>query len=149
MRYMKQVGLLWIGLALASTLIPEGRSMADEPKAPGQSSAKTEDGQSDEKPVSFWMEKKLEYTQGILRGLAVGDLQMVEEKAEQMRVVARIEAWVRNRKPGYRAQFQAFQFANAEILRNARADNLDGAAIGFQQLTITCVSCHKILRDVD
>jgi cytochrome c556 len=81
--------------------------------------------------------------------LAVGDLQSVQEKAEQMRVVSRVEGWVRNRKPGYREQFQAFEFANAEILRNAKADNLDGAAIGFQQLTITCVSCHKILRDVD
>jgi hypothetical protein len=114
--------------------------------------APAESGKSDdtsEKPVSFWMEKKLEYTQGILRGLAVGDLQSVQEKAEQMRVVSRVEGWVRNRKPGYREQFQAFEFANAEILRNAKADNLDGAAIGFQQLTITCVSCHKILRDVD
>jgi hypothetical protein len=102
-----------------------------------------------DKPVSFWMEKKLEYSQGILRGLAVGDLQSVQEKAEQMRVVSRVEGWVRNRKPGYREQFQAFEFANAEILRNAKANNLDGATIGFQQLTISCVSCHKILRDVD
>lgn len=81
--------------------------------------------------------------------MAVGDLQAVQEKAEQMRLVSRIEGWVRNRKPGYREQFQAFEFANAEILRNAKANNLDGAAIGFQQLTISCVSCHKILRDVD
>jgi hypothetical protein len=102
-----------------------------------------------DKPVSFWMEKKLEYSQGILRGLAVGDLQSVQEKAEQMRVVSRVEGWVRNRKPGYREQFQAFEFANAEILRNAKANNLDGATIGFQQLTISCVSCHKILRDVE
>lgn len=111
--------------------------------------APTPDGDTGDKPVSFWMEKKLEYTQAILRGLAVGDLKSVEEKAEQMRVVARIEGWVRNRKPGYRAQFQAFEFANAEILRNAKAGNLEGATIGFQQLTISCVSCHKILRDVD
>jgi cytochrome c556 len=114
--------------------------------------ATAQSGKSDDvndKPVSFWMEKKLEYSQGILRGLAVGDLQSVQEKAEQMRVVSRVEGWVRNRKPGYREQFQAFEFANAEILRNAKANNLDGATIGFQQLTISCVSCHKILRDVD
>ena len=74
---------------------------------------------------------------------------MVAEKAEQMRVVSQIEGWVRNRKPGYRAQFQAFELANAEILRNAKADNLDGATIAFQQLAISCVSCHKILRDVE
>jgi cytochrome c556 len=94
------------------------------------------------------MEKKLEYTQEILRGLATGDLKDVAENGEQMRLLSKVEGWIRNRKPGYRAQFQAFEFANAEIVRNANADNLDGAAMAFQQLTISCVSCHKILRDV-
>ena len=125
---------------------------ADEPKATdaaARAPTKNDKAENEKKPVSFWMEKKLEYTQDILRGLATGDLELVEEKSEQMRVVSRIEGWVRNRKPGYRAQFQAFRFANAEILRNAEADNLDGATIAFQQLTISCVSCHKILRDVD
>ena len=129
----------------------EGRSVADEPAKPAaaeQVKTDTEAPAADH-PVSFWMEKKLEYSQDILRGLAIGDMQLVAEKAEQMRVVSRIEGWVRNRKPGYRAQFQAFELANAEILRNAKADNLDGATIGFQQLAISCVSCHKILRDVD
>ena len=47
------------------------------------------------------------------------------------------------------AQLQAFQFANAEILRNAKAGNLEAATMGFQQLTISCVSCHKMLRNID
>lgn len=104
---------------------------------------------ADKKQVTFWMEKKLEYTQEILRGLALGDLPRVVDKAEQMRRLAMIEGWVRNRKPGYRAQFQSFELANAEILRNAKANKLDGATVGFQQLTSSCVSCHKLLRDVD
>ena len=94
------------------------------------------------------MEKKLEYTQEILRGLAIGDLASVAEKGEQMRLLSKVEGWIRNRKPGYRDQFQAFEFANAEIVRNAKANNLDGAAMAFQQLTTSCVSCHKLLRDV-
>ncbi len=119
---------------------------ADEPaKKPNQTSDVADKSQ----PVSFWMEKKLEYSQGILRGLAMGDLEEVAAKADQMRLVSTVEGWIRNRKPGYRAQFRAFEFSNAEILRNARAGNLDGATIGFQQLTISCVSCHKLLRDVD
>ena len=118
---------------------------ADEPK----SDKKAVDTKKGDKPVSFWMEKKLEYSQEILRGLATGDLDDVAEKAEQMRLLSKVEGWIRNRKPGYKAQFQAFEFANAEILRNARGDNLDGATLAFQQLTISCVSCHKILRDLD
>jgi hypothetical protein len=117
---------------------------ADEPKK-----AKAEAEDTEQKPVSFWMEKKLEYSQQILRGLATGDLESVADKGEQMRLLSRVEGWIRNRKPGYRAQFQAFEFANAEIIRNAKANNLDGAAMAFQQLTTSCVSCHKLLRDVD
>ncbi len=138
MRYVGPIVLLWIGCVTA---------IADDPKTdpaePASPSATAD------KPVSFWMEKKLEYSQEILRGLASGDLRDVADKAEQMRLLAKVEGWIRNRKPGYRAQFQAFQFANAEILRYARADNLDGATIAFQQLTISCVSCHKMLRDLD
>ena len=155
-RYMKTIAWLLIGsLCLPVASVPTGIA-ADEPAKPAAQQNTDTNGEgatgkeaTDAHPVSFWMEKKLEYTQDILRGLAIGDLQMVAEKAEQMRVVSQIEGWVRNRKPGYRAQFQAFELANAEILRNAKADNLDGATIAFQQLAISCVSCHKILRDVE
>ncbi len=135
MRALHVVMLLLIGSAVA---------IADEPKTKKEDSKK-----EDDKPVSFWMEKKLEYTQGILRGLATGELDDVAEKGEQMRLLSKVEGWVRNRRPGYRAQFQAFELANGEIVRNAKSDNLEGATIAFQQLTITCVSCHKILRDTN
>lgn len=100
-------------------------------------------------PVSFWMEKKLEYSQDILRGLVTGDLDDVANKAEQMRLLSKVEGWVRNSKSGYRAQLQAFELANSELLRNARANKIDGATIAFQQLTVSCVSCHKIIRNVE
>lgn len=112
---------------------------ADEPVA------KTADP-PESKPFSFWMEKKLEYSQEILEGLATGDLNQVAEKSRQIRVLSKVEGWIRKGKPGYSAQLQAFQFANSEIERHARAGNLEGAAMGFQQLTISCVSCHAILR---
>lgn len=99
------------------------------------------------KPFGFWMEKKLEYSQLMLKGLAIGDLELVNTKARQMRVLSRAEGWIRRGKPGYTAQLQAFNFANAEIERHAKAGNLEGAAMGFQQLTISCVSCHSILRN--
>ena len=134
MRLLRIIMLLLIGCATVA---------ADQPK-----NKKTK-AKPEQKPVSFWMQKKLEYTQEILRGLAMGDLETVAEKSDQMHRLSKIEGWIRSRKPGYSAQLQAFEFANAEILRNARADNLEGTAIAFQQLTISCVSCHKMLRNVD
>lgn len=142
--------LMLIGCLLPPLTITVTSTIADEPQQVGAKTTTPVDDVvevTSDRPVSFWMEKKLEYSQEILRGLALGDLQIVQEKAEQMRAVSRVEGWVRNGKPGYRPQFQTFELANAEILRNAKAGNLDGAALGFQQLTITCVSCHKLLRD--
>lgn len=128
-------GVLAVVLMLGCTTI-----RADEPKQPKLTPEQAK------KPVSFWMEKKLEYTQDIFRGLVSGDLDEVAEKSEKMRVLSRVEGWIRRGKPGYRAQLQAFELANSEILRNARADKIDGATLAYQQLTVSCVSCHKILR---
>lgn len=111
--------------------------------------AKTTSGNHEEKPVSFWMEKKMEYAQSILRGLATGDLQMVSSTAEQMRLLSKVEGFVRGKKPGYRAQLQVFELANREIERKAKKGNLEGAAMAFHQLTTSCVSCHKLIRSVD
>ncbi len=121
-------------------------AVADEPKKAQVVS--NEKVVSDEKrPISFWMEKKMEYSQEMLRGLATGDLELVATKAEQMRFLSKVEGWIRKSKPGYKAQLQAFDFANAEIERHARANNLQGAAMAFQQLTTSCVSCHEMLRN--
>ena len=97
--------------------------------------------------MSVWMEKKLEYSQEILRGLVTADLERVSRKAEQMRLLSKVEGWVRKGSPGYTAQLKAFDFANQEIQRNARAGKISGATLAFQQLTTSCVSCHTMIRD--
>jgi hypothetical protein len=102
-----------------------------------------------EKPVSFWMEKKMEYAQSILRGLATGDMETVASTAEQMRLLSKVEGFIRGKKPGYRTQLQVFELANREIERQAKADNLEGAAMAFHQLTTSCVSCHVLIRSLN
>jgi hypothetical protein len=41
-----------------------------------------------------------------------------------------------------------FEFADRELIRAAREENLYGATLAFTQLTISCVNCHKIVRSV-
>ncbi len=130
--------LYGIGLAILMVL----PAIADDAKS---KAVKTE--VDEKKPISYWMEKKLEYSQEILRGLAIGDTKLVATKAHQLRVLSKVEGWIRKGKPGYKEQLQAFDFANAEIKRHADADNIEGAAMGFQQLTISCVSCHAMIRN--
>lgn len=96
---------------------------------------------------SIWMRKKLDYSQEILAGIATADFDRIAKNAEAMRTLGKIEAFIRSRTPGYRMQLQIFEESNEEILRQANKDNVEGAALAFTQLTISCVNCHKQLRE--
>jgi hypothetical protein len=96
---------------------------------------------------SIWMKKKLDYSQNILAGLANADFDQVAENAQAMQGLSKLEWFIRGRTPGYRVQLEIFQDANAEIITQAKQDNLEGSALAFTQLTISCVNCHKHLRD--
>jgi len=97
--------------------------------------------------ASFWMQKKLEYSKNILGGLATADYDRIVENAEAMRRLSTIEGFIRRQTPGYRNQLQVFEETADEIVRQAKKDNVDGAALAFTQLTISCVNCHKQIRE--
>ena len=103
------------------------------------------DGKS--QPTSYWMQKKLEYSQNILGGMATADFDRIVENAEAMRRLSSIEGFIRRQTPGYGRQLQLFEEAAGEIARQANKDNVDGVALAFTQLTISCVNCHKELRE--
>jgi hypothetical protein len=98
-------------------------------------------------PASFWMKKKLDYSQNILAGIATADFDKVVESAEAMRLLSKVESFIRGRTPGYRTQLHLFEESTDEIIRQAKKDNVEGAALAFTQLTVSCVNCHKQLRE--
>jgi hypothetical protein len=109
---------------------------------------------ADEKPqpeqkqsTSFWMKKKLDLSKRILAGIANADFDSIVESAQSMRNLSTVEGFVRGQTPGYRTQLQIFDEAAAEVVRQAQKDNVDGVALAFTQLTISCVNCHKHLRE--
>lgn len=107
----------------------------------------TVQGDDAEPQKSDWMKRKLDYTQKILSGLAKGDYEAIRVNAELMNKLTPIERFIRGRTPAYRTQLQVFQFANEELIRLAEEKNIDGAALAFTQLTLSCVNCHKVIRD--
>jgi hypothetical protein len=96
---------------------------------------------------SFWMKKKLEHSERILEGLTAADFGLIAMNAKSMDALGQIEKFARRGMPGYRTQLRVFRFANEELIRQAEAKNVDGAAMAYMQLTLSCVNCHKIVRD--
>ncbi len=101
-----------------------------------------------EQPMSFWMEKKLEYSKKILEALTSGKYEEIESNAEQMRLLGKIEGFVRRRSPSYTSHLQSFDLATRELTRQSREKNIEGATLAFHQLTTSCVSCHRSIREI-
>jgi hypothetical protein len=103
--------------------------------------------QEEKEDPSVWMKQKLEYSKNILAGVATADFELVVGNATRMKNFGALEKAVRGRDPAYLAQLKMFEFANQELIRTAKEENVDGAALAFTQLTLSCVNCHKYLRD--
>lgn len=92
------------------------------------------------------MRKKLAQTQRILEGLATEDYDLIAKNAKKLSKLTVLEKWVRANTLEYKSQLNMFQSANRELIRFADEKNLDGAALAYLQLTLTCVNCHKQIR---
>ena len=113
-------------------------AQAQDPKVPS--------GQEKERSASFWMERKLHLSKDLLAGITAADFDKIAVSAQAMRGLNKVEAFIRSRTPGYRTQLQIFDESLAEIVEQADKDNVEGAALAFTQLTISCVNCHKQIR---
>jgi len=99
---------------------------------------------------NFWMKKKLESSQHILAGLATADFDQISKSAKSMNNLTQIERWTRRTNAEeYRTQLRVFRFANEDLVREADKKNIEGVSLAFSQLTLSCVNCHKLIRDAD
>jgi hypothetical protein len=114
--------------------------------AEGNEQAKKSVGQADE--ASLWMKQKLTASQLILAGLTKGDFDAIRKNASSMLAVGYLEQWFRSDVPNYKTMMKDFEYANSSLMLAAQDKNLDAATLAYLQLTVSCVNCHKIVRDV-
>jgi hypothetical protein len=129
----------WLILLLASLLVVGGFSY------PSRGGEKKE---GEKQKASVWMKAKTEYSRNILAGLTEADFDKIAENAKALNVTSFLEVLFRAKHPGYKQQVLLFASANQELIRQAKAKNLYGATLAFNQLTVSCVQCHQIVRDV-
>ena len=105
-----------------------------------------QDAERELKRKQFWMQKKLDYSQKILSGLATEDFKAIHENATAMGKLNILERFFHAKTKEYQTQLKIFGYANQELVRLADEKNIDGAALAYMQLTMSCVNCHKLLR---
>lgn len=127
---MRTATILVAAAALAAFL---GPASADDPKA---AQAKL-------------MADKLKAAQKLLDGLATNDFDKIGKSAEDLMIISKAaEFTAGNKTPQYEVHTNGFRRALETIAQKAKDKNLDGATLGYVDMTLTCVKCHQHTREV-
>jgi hypothetical protein len=92
------------------------------------------------------MRLKLQPAKEILEAIALEHYEGIAANAERMRLLALDESWMVIQTDAYRRQSDEFRRSLALIVDAAKNENIDGATLGYMQMTLNCVQCHRQLR---
>jgi hypothetical protein len=119
-------------------------------KAQGQAKAATP---PQEKPVQLptgnqvLMRDKLKYANKALEGLSLEDFDKIAESAEFMRMISKAASWHVLDSEEYARYSKNFQEEASDLKRHAQQKNLEAASLDYMRITMTCVQCHKHMRE--
>jgi hypothetical protein len=91
---------------------------------------------------------KLKSAQALLEGLAMNDFTKITRSAEKLIDLSRSEEWFLLKTPRYELHSNEFRRAAEKIVRKSREKNLDGAALAYFDMTMSCLRCHEYVREV-
>ena len=93
------------------------------------------------------MKRKLTNSQKVLEGIALNDFDKISNHAEQLILISKQAEWKVMKTPQYEMFSNDFRRSAEELVDKAKQKNIDGAAFSYVDLTLTCVKCHKYVRE--
>jgi hypothetical protein len=100
------------------------------------------------KKVSEIMQEKLKHAQKVLEGITLNDFKKIGKSADELLFLTKEEEWKVLRTPDYENYSNEFRRNVQGLRKNAKDENLDACALSYVELTLTCVKCHKYVREV-
>jgi hypothetical protein len=94
------------------------------------------------------MKKKLAHAQKLLEGIALADLDLVGKQAADLSELSKKVQFKVLKTPQYELYANEFRRALEDIQKGVGQKNIDAATLGYMDLTMTCVRCHKHVREV-
>lgn len=93
------------------------------------------------------MIQKLQHAQELLSALSLGDFDGMITHARELQRISLEARWSQPHSSAYAGYGDDFRNALDRIVIAAGKQNIDGAALNYVQVVLTCVQCHKSVRD--
>lgn len=127
-----------IGLAVVAACVVTTRGQS-EPKL---------DVPKEVRPLDAFMRRKLDLTRDAVKGIVTEDFPLIKKSAEGLEHMSRQAEWEVFHLPDYNHYSIEFRRIARSLARRAEDKNIDGAALAYVQLTLSCVECHKFTRGI-
>jgi hypothetical protein len=118
--------------------------LAGDAALPGQTKAQPKPSG----PRNELMVAKLKHAKQLLEGIALADFKMIQRSAEELIQLSKTAEWRAVQSPRYELYTNEFRRAGEDLVQKARAKNIDGVTLHYFEMTMSCVRCHKYLREV-
>jgi hypothetical protein len=97
--------------------------------------------------VAVFMRAKLDHAQHVFAGLALADFDRIARGANELALASQASSWQVLQTPEYARHSAEFRRSCESLRSAARAENLDGAALAWMEVTMKCIQCHRYVRD--
>jgi hypothetical protein len=94
------------------------------------------------------MVDKLRNAQRLLEGIVLRDFRKITTSAEELIQISKTAEWHALRTPRFEMHSNEFRRAAEVVLQKAKDKNLDGVALSYVEMTLSCVRCHEHVREV-
>ena len=103
---------------------------------------------ADDKKPDPIMKQKLVHAQKIMEGIALGNFETIERNADELIIISHKAGWRVLQTPDYTRFSDEFRRNCENVAKGAKQKNIDAASLAYVQMTLTCVACHKHVREV-
>ncbi len=93
------------------------------------------------------MRQKLQHAQDLLSALSIGDFDQMIAHSRELQHISIEARWSQPHSPAYADFGDDFRGALDRVEASAAKQNIDGAALNYVQVVLTCVQCHKVVRE--
>ncbi len=137
MRYAASLAMVAALVIAIATLATTGEAREAE---------QADDRFAQEVPESL-MRQKLEHAQDLLGALSMGDFDRMISNSKELQRISLEARWSQPHSPAYAAYGDDFRSALERIVVAAEKQNIDGASLNYVQVVLTCIQCHKVVRE--
>lgn len=93
------------------------------------------------------MKAKTAYAHRLLDAVVLEDFDVIQDQAFRLKAVAETADWYTAESSQFVRETESFIRAADRLFQAAQENNGDAAALAYMDLTLSCVHCHRYLKN--